>query len=64
MKDGDIHIPDFIALKVKRTKPHFSVSSNVLAENKSDFHILLAFQYASEFCYRQAKKHGDEGVNW
>lgn len=63
-KDGSICISDLIALKVRRTKPHFSVSSNVLAENKSDFHIILAFQCASEFCYRQAKEYDNESVKW
>lgn len=42
-KMGVSDISDLIALKIKRTKLHFSVSSNVLAENESNFHILLAF---------------------
>lgn len=63
MKDWGIRISDLIALKVRRTKLHFSVSSNVLAENESDFHILLAFQHASESCYREAKEYDNGSVN-
>lgn len=48
MKGGSIHTSNIIVLKVRRTKPRYSVSSGDLAENEVDFHI-LAFQHASEF---------------
>lgn len=43
MKGGSIHISNLIVLKIRRTKPLYSISSKDLAENEGDFHI-LAFQ--------------------
>lgn len=48
MKGESIHISNFIVLKVRRTKPHDSVSSNDPAENEGNFHI-FAFQCATDF---------------
>lgn len=42
------HISNLIFLKVRTKKPHYSISSNDLAENEGDFHI-LAFQHVTEF---------------
>lgn len=43
VKGGSIHISNLIVLKIRRTKPLYSISSKDLAENEGDFHI-LAFQ--------------------
>ena len=55
VKDGCICISDLIALKVRRTKPHFSVSSNVLAENGLIFTFFLLSSVLVNFVMSKPK---------
>lgn len=62
VKGGSIHISNLIVLKVRSTKPRYSISSNDLAENEGDFHI-LAFQPATAF-FTDKPNNVIESINW